>query len=60
MSYQFVTSATLPTRHGDFDIHVFEDPDGQEHVMLTIGLPIDKQNSLANQSTPLVRSHSEC
>ena len=24
MSYQFITSAKLPTRHGEFDIHIFE------------------------------------
>ncbi|ALF59934.1 GTP cyclohydrolase II [Psychrobacter urativorans] len=40
MSYQFITSATLPTRHGEFDIHMFENKDGQEHVMLTVGLPV--------------------
>ena len=34
MSYQFITSAKLPTRHGEFDLHVFENQDGQEHVML--------------------------
>ena len=65
MSYQFITSAALPTHHGDFDIHVFENEDGQEHVMLTIGLPIDKhnedkQNNAANRPVPLVRIHSEC
>ena len=40
MSYQFITSATLPTRHGEFDIHMFENEDGQEQVMLTVGLPV--------------------
>ena len=63
MSYQFITSAALPTHHGDFDIHVFENEDGQEHVMLTIGLPIDKKNKQDNaddQPIPLVRIHSEC
>ena len=40
MSYQFITSATLPTRHGEFDIHMFENDDGQEQVMLTVGLPV--------------------
>lgn len=40
MPYQFITSAKLPTEHGDFDIHVFENEAGQEHVMLTVGLPI--------------------
>lgn len=67
MSYQFITSATLPTRHGEFNIHVFENEDGQEHVMLTVGLPVVGQNSkLENSDTqlehpiPLVRIHSEC
>ncbi|TXD96994.1 GTP cyclohydrolase II [Psychrobacter frigidicola] len=76
MSYQFITSATLPTRHGEFDIHMFENEDGQEHVMLTVGLPVvdpklkqDKEpnNALNGQKTddtapsiPLVRIHSEC
>lgn len=74
MSYHFITSATLPTRHGEFDIHMFENGDGQEHVMLTVGLPIvdstlepDKNPALNGQSDkrtapqiPLVRIHSEC
>ena len=60
MSYQFITSATLPTRHGDFDIHVFENKDGQEHVMLTTGLSADEQKRSVDQPIPLVRIHSEC
>lgn len=59
MSYHFITSAKLPTRHGEFDIHMFENGDGQEHVMLTVGLPrasLDKDL----EQTPLVRIHSEC
>lgn len=72
MSYQFITSAKLPTRHGEFDIHIFENDDGQEHVMLTVGLSVVdqhtdangvlKQNndSLAERPIPLVRIHSEC
>ncbi len=69
MSYQFITSATLPTRHGEFDIHVFENEAGQEHVMLTVGLPVvDKDTALisgsfhkhAEHPTPLIRIHSEC
>lgn len=67
MPYQFITSAHLPTRHGEFDIHVFEDADGQEHVMLTAGLP--KAASKTGETLastdhkspiPLVRIHSEC
>ena len=46
MSYQFITSAKLPTRHGEFDIHIFENDDGQEHVMLTIGLPVVDQKTV--------------
>ena len=75
MSYQFITSATLPTRHGEFNIHVFENEDGQEHVMLTVGLPVAKQTEVLNQQgtafnqdsdalkeapIPLIRIHSEC
>lgn len=45
MSYQLITSAKLPTRHGEFDIHIFENEDGQEHVMLTVGLSVIDQNT---------------
>lgn len=55
MSYQFITSAKLPTRHGTFDIHVFENAAGEEHVMLTVGLPCSDAAVI-----PLVRIHSEC
>ena len=75
MSYQFITNAKLPTRHGEFDIHIFENADGQEHVMLTVGLPVAKQTDVLNQQgtafnqdsdalkeapIPLIRIHSEC
>ena len=75
MSYQFITTAKLPTRHGEFDIHIFENEDGQEHVMLTVGLPVvnqtdvvnqaetasnQKDESLAERPVPLIRIHSEC
>lgn len=72
MSYQFITSAKLPTRYGEFDIHIFENQDGQEHVMLTVGLPVVEQNSKldtaqakkdsgpSDRPIPLVRIHSEC
>ena len=72
MSYQFITSAKLPTRHGEFDIHIFENDDGQEHVMLTVGLSVvdqhtdadsilkQKNDALAERPMPLVRIHSEC
>ncbi len=69
MSYQFITSAQLPTRHGEFDIHMFENGDGQEHVMLTVGLPVvdnsaqsgtSAAQSQAAEQIPLIRIHSEC
>ena len=72
MSYQFITSAKLPTRHGEFDIHIFENDEGQEHVMLTVGLPVvdptdmaesmlnQKHNALSERPIPLIRIHSEC
>lgn len=71
MSYQFITSAKLPTRHGEFDIHIFENDEGQEHVMLTVGLSAVDQNEdhaidLPQSDTqeerplPLIRIHSEC
>lgn len=60
MPYHFITSAQLPTRHGEFDIHMFENSDGQEHVMLTVGLPVLAQNKTVESKIPLVRIHSEC
>ena len=71
MSYQFITSAKLPTRHGEFDIHIFENDEGQEHVMLTVGLPVVDQHTTdsspsqtdatrAEKTIPLIRIHSEC
>lgn len=70
MPYHFITSAQLPTSHGEFDIHIFENDAGQEHVMLTKGLPVakngdhsdssDNTDSFDNSPTPLVRIHSEC
>ncbi len=61
MPYQFISQAKLPTRHGEFDIHVFTDSEAhenkQEHVMLTVGLPNKEADST---KTPLIRIHSEC
>lgn len=55
MSYQFITQAKLPTKHGLFDIHIFENDEKQEHVLLSVGLP--NQNP---EKIPLIRIHSEC
>lgn len=53
--YQFITKAKLPTVHGEFDIHVFENEIGQEHILLSHGLPCGNPTTI-----PVVRIHSEC
>lgn len=53
--YQFISKANLPTVHGDFIIHAFENEHGQEHVLLSVGLPSTDPNKI-----PLIRIHSEC
>lgn len=55
MSYQFISQARLPTAYGDFDIHVFENEEHKEHVMLSCGLPNSDPAVI-----PLIRIHSEC
>ena len=57
MSYQFISQAKLPTAHGLFDIYVFENAEKQEHVLLSVGLPINQENT---DKIPLIRIHSEC
>lgn len=52
--YKFITKAKLPTIHGEFDIHIFENDDGQEHILLSTGLPNH------TDKLPLIRIHSEC
>lgn len=54
MSVVFVAASRLPTRHGAFTIHAFEDPQtGQEHVALSMG-------QLDDGAPVLMRVHSEC
>lgn len=53
--YQFITKANLPTTHGEFEIHIFENENKQEHVLLTKGLPNHDSDTI-----PLIRIHSEC
>ncbi|MCC2637926.1 MAG: ribA [Moraxellaceae bacterium] len=54
MSVVFVASSRLPTRHGTFMLHGFDDPEtGKEHVALVMGK--------VNDGEPvLLRVHSEC
>lgn len=52
--YEFVSSATLPTRFGLFKIHGFvETETGQEHVALSFG-------EWTIEDTVPIRIHSEC
>ena len=54
MSVAFVAASRLPTRHGTFMIHAFEDPEtGKEHVALVMG-------DVADGEPVLMRVHSEC
>lgn len=54
MAFVFVASSRLPTRHGEFSIHAFQDAEtGKEHVALSMG-------DLANGQPALARLHSEC
>jgi 3,4-dihydroxy 2-butanone 4-phosphate synthase/GTP cyclohydrolase II len=48
-----IASARLPTRHGDFTIHVYRDFNGTEHLALVKG-------RVMGQDPVLVRVHSEC
>lgn len=54
MPVVFVASSRLPTRHGTFVIHAFEETDtGKEHVALVMG-------DVADGRPVLMRVHSEC
>ncbi|MCB5184335.1 GTP cyclohydrolase II [Methylobacillus gramineus] len=49
-----ISSSTLPTKYGQFIIHVYQDQSsGQEHVALVAGQVLSNDNVL-------VRVHSEC
>lgn len=50
---KFVASCRLPTEWGEFVMHGFEEPGGQEHVALVMGRVDDGE-------PVLVRVHSEC
>lgn len=59
MALQFIANALLPTKHGDFDISVFQDPlTLEEHVALSKGLINNKSNT--SNEPVLIRIHSEC
>lgn len=51
--YEYVSSARLPTRLGDFTIHGFVEASGQEHVALSYG-------QWQPEDVVPIRIHSEC
>lgn len=51
MSLTHEAQAQLPTRSGDFTLHIFKDDQGHEHMAVVAGTP---------QADCLVRFHSEC
>ena len=54
MPVAFVAASRLPTRHGAFMIHAFEDPEtAKEHVALVMG-------DVSDGEPVLMRVHSEC
>ena len=52
-SCKFVSESELPTKFGDFTISAFEEPNGKDHLALTIG-DIQKEDPV------MCRVHSEC
>jgi GTP cyclohydrolase II len=48
-------TATMPTRYGVFDLHVYLDAAGKEHVALTVG-----DLTAERGAAVLTRLHSEC
>ncbi|HYQ84205.1 MAG TPA: GTP cyclohydrolase II [Rubrobacter sp.] len=50
---QRVARANLPTRYGTFEMFVYNTPEHQEHVALTLG-------AIDDGRPVLVRAHSEC
>tara|TARA_B100000945_G_scaffold321259_1_gene334803 strand:+ start:9848 stop:10432 length:585 start_codon:yes stop_codon:yes gene_type:complete len=52
-SCKFISASELPTKFGDFIISVFEEPNGKDHIALTIG-------NIYEQQSVMCRVHSEC
>jgi GTP cyclohydrolase II len=50
---ELVARASLPTKHGTFQMHVYADAAGKEHVALTVG-------EVGDGAPVLARLHSEC
>ena len=52
-SCKFISESELPTKFGDFTISAFEEPNGKDHLALTIG-------DVQQQDAVMCRVHSEC
>ncbi len=52
-SCKFISESQLPTKFGDFTISAFEEPNGKDHLALTIG-------KIHAEDSVLCRVHSEC
>ena len=52
-SCKFISESQLPTKFGDFTISAFEEPNGKDHLALTIG-------NIHSEDSVLCRVHSEC
>ncbi len=50
---RYVAACRLPTEWGEFTLHGFEEPSGQEHVAFSMG-------DIADGAPVLARIHSEC
>jgi 3,4-dihydroxy 2-butanone 4-phosphate synthase/GTP cyclohydrolase II len=46
----------LPTKFGEFEMHLYLGPDGKEHVAMTMGINTDE----VSDEPTLIRVHSEC
>jgi len=54
VSIRYIDSTRLPTQWAEFDMHGFEEPEGdKEHLVLTLG-------DVSNGEPVLTRVHSEC
>ena len=50
---RYIAACRLPTEWGEFTLHGFEEPNGQEHIAFSMG-------DIADGTPVLARIHSEC
>ncbi len=53
MPTQHIASSRLPTQHGPFEVHAFQDDNGDDLLALALG-------ELSGKPAPLLRLHSAC